>query len=148
MLLSIFLAVGAFLLAMAALFYDFAERKFRFALRENETGRFSDPVTRLVLVLSVAVVAMSVGKAIGDSLTRERAVADAEHQRQRIRTAFGNPELVVIAEFPAKMLREAADTHPEVAQKFNPLLALIRETPIPPDACAGVQLAHGSGAVP
>jgi hypothetical protein len=148
MLLSIFLAVGAFSLAMAALFYDFAERQFRLALRENESGRFSDPVARLILALSLAIVALSVGKAVGDSLTRDRAVADAEHQRQRIKTAFGDPELIVIAEFPAKMLREAADTHPEVAQKLNPLLALTRETPIPPDACAGVQLAHGSGAVP
>ena len=147
MLLSILLAVGAFVLAMAALFYDFGERQFRFAPRENETGRFADPVGRLVLVLSLAVVALSVGKAVGDSLTRNRAIAEAEHQRQRIKTAFGNPELIVIAEFPMVMLRAAADQHPEIAPTLNTLLALLRETPIPPDACAGVLLGHGSGAL-
>jgi hypothetical protein len=147
MLLSILLVVGAFVLAMAALFYDFAERQFRFAARENETGRFADPVRRLVLVLSLAVVALSVGKAVGDSLALNRAVAEAEHQRQRIKTVFGNPELIIIAEFPVVMLRAAADEHPEIAPPLNTLLALFRETPIPPDACAGVLLAHGSGAL-
>src|SRR5437763_8669623 len=99
MVLSIFLAVGAFCLAMAALFHDFAERRFRVAPAGDE--RFVDPVGRLVLALSLAVLALSVGKAVGDSWTRERAVADAEHQRQRIKTELGDPELVVIAEFPA-----------------------------------------------
>lgn len=146
MVLSIFLAAGAFILAMTALFYDFAERRFRVALREEE--RLADPVGRLVLVLSLAVLALSAGKAIGDSWTRERAIADAEHQRQRIKTEFGDPELIVIAEFPAAALRAQAKTHPELMAKLNQLFALIKETPIPPDACAGLQLAHGSGAVP
>src|SRR5262245_18526050 len=119
MLLSILFAVGAFALAMAAFFYDFAEQQFRFALRDTETARLADPVARLILVLSIAVFALSVGKAVGDSLTRNRAVAEAEHQRQRIKTAFGNPELIVIAEFPVVMLRAAADTHPEVAPPLN-----------------------------
>jgi hypothetical protein len=131
---------------MAALFYDFAERRFRVAPAGDE--RFVDPVGRLVLALSLAVLALSVGKAVGDSLTRERAVADAEHQRQRIKTELGDPELVVIAEFPAAALRKEAQTHPELTPKLNQLFALVKETPIPPDACAGLQLAHGSGAVP
>jgi len=146
MVLSIFLAAGAFILAMTALFYDFAERRFRVALREEE--RLADPVGRLILVLSLALLAISAGKAIGDSWTRERAIADAEHQRQRIKTEFGDPELIVIAEFPAAALRKQAETHPELTAKLNQLFALIKETPIPPDACAGLQLAHGSGAVP
>jgi hypothetical protein len=131
---------------MAALFYDFAERRFEMTLRWEEL--FADPVGRLVFVLSLAVLALSIGKAVGDSFTRERAVADAENMRQRIATVFGDPELIVIAEFPAAVLRKQAEIHPELTAKLNQLSALIKETPIPPDACAGLQLAHGSGAVP
>jgi hypothetical protein len=146
MLLSIFLAGGAFVLAMTALLHDVDARRLKIALRVAE--RFADPVGRLVLVLSVALLALSIGKAIGDGLTRERAVAEAERERGRLRTAFGDPELVVIAEFPAAGLRSAAKAHPELAAKLNELFALVRETPIPPDACAGLQVAHGAGAVP
>jgi len=146
MVLSIFLAAGAFVVAMAALFYDFSERRFQFALRAEES--FADPVGRLVLSLSLALLVLSIGKAVGDSWTRERAIAEAEHERERIRTGFGDPELIVIAEFPAAALRKQAQVHPELNAKLNQLFALIKETPIPPDDCAGLQLAKGSGAVP
>ena len=146
MVLSIFLAAGAFVVAMAALFYDFSERRFQFALRAEES--FADPVGRLVLSLSLALLVLSIGKAVGDSWTRERAIAEAEHERERIRTGFGDPELIVIAEFPAAALRKQAQVHPELNAKLNQLFALIKETPIPPDDCAGLQLAKGGGAVP
>jgi hypothetical protein len=149
MIISVSLAVLAFVLVITALFYDLEERRFRFSFWDGENRRFRD-IGRFaagLLVVSLAVVVFAVVDAIIVSSREIRAVAEAEHQMRRMTSVIGNPEVVIIAEFTGAAIRAEIEKDPGLAAKLNGLLLLAKETPIPPDACAGILIAEGGGAI-
>ncbi len=149
MLVSVSLAVGAFCLAIAALFYDLEARRFRFLLWDAEIGRPRPPGRPALILIGMclAVLLFSVGNAVYISWTTDRAFAEAEHQKRRMMTHIGNPEIVLVVEVTGAELRHQVDQDPALAQKLNELLALAKMTPIPAEECLGVVIAHGVGAI-
>jgi hypothetical protein len=149
MLTSITLAVAAFALTLVGLFYDSEERRFRLSVWDAENRRLRDPgpAGRIVLAVGAAVFAMSVAKGIADSIVTARAIAEAKHQQLRMTTLIGDPELILVSDFPVSTIRAQAETHPDVAIKLNQLFLMVKETPIPPDNCGGIVLSLGPGAI-
>jgi hypothetical protein len=149
MLVSIALAVVAFVVALVALCYDTVDGRFRFPFRDDETGayRLPDRTIQAILIVAFVVMTGSIVKSVVDITLGRRAEAEATRQWQRIRSLIGAPELVVIAEFPETKLRELTAGDPDATRVLDERLALVKETPIPPDACEGLLIARGTGAV-
>jgi hypothetical protein len=149
MLVAIALAVVAFLAALVALCYDTVDRRFRFPFQDEETGAWRRPEAVVPAILVIAFVAMTVSivKSVVDITAGRRAAAEAARQWERIRTQISAPEVVIIAEFPEAMLRQRTAGNPEATRLLAERLALVKETPIPPDDCEGLLIARGAGAV-
>ena len=151
MLVAIALAVVAFAVTLAALCYDPVDRQFRFLypFRNEETNAFRVPDNPVLVMLSVGFVVMLalIVLSVVDILDARFATADAKRQWQRMRSLISDPDVVVIAEFPEAMLRQQTAGDPEATRLLDERLALVKETPIPPDQCGGLLIGHGIGAV-
>ena len=77
MYISIALAVGAFVLVMAALFYDTAEGRFRVSFWDSETFRFVDPGRMVTVLVALAGIVLVV------------SVGQGGHRRQATRRSRG-----------------------------------------------------------
>lgn len=149
MLVSIGLAVVAFVLALVALCYDPVDQRFRLPLRDVETGayRIPEPAVQVIIGVAFAAMVVSAVKSVIDISTGRRAAAEAARQTERIRTQISTPEIIIIAEFPEAVLRAHTAGNSEATRLLNERLALVKETPIPPDDCGGLLIARGAGAV-
>jgi hypothetical protein len=149
MYVSIALAVGAFVLVIAALFYDAAEGRFRVSFWDSETFRFVDPGRTVIVLLAIAgiVLVVSVGKAVIDGWRLAAAEEEAIRQRLRVESKITKPEISILTELSGEDLRRRAPKNYDVSNRLQQLLALAKATPIPPDACAGIELARGKGAI-
>jgi hypothetical protein len=148
---AIALAVVAFVATLVALCYDPVDRQFRFLypFRDEETRAFrlpDNPVLVLLCVGFVAMVAMIVISVV-DILQTRSATADASRQWERMRSLISDPDIVIIAEFPEATLRQQTAGEPDATRLLDERLALVKETPIPPDQCGGLLIARGTGAV-
>ena len=150
MLLLLILSAAAFIVAMAALVYDPEEQALRFPLWDHELGRPFLP-NRFILIgagASLAIFIASLVTIAVEATSAAHARSEAERQGRRIRTLISQPDVIITAEFSEDDLRKRAATSPDASARLNQLLALIRETPIPPDPCSGIALRRGSGAIP
>ena len=149
MYISIALAVGAFLLVMAALFYDASEGRFRVSFWDSEAFRFVAPgrVVTVLLALAGIVLLVSVVKAVIDGRRLAAAEEEAIRQRLRVELKITDPEISILTELSGADLRKRAPDSYDVSNRLQQLLALAKATPIPPDACAGIELARGKGAI-
>jgi hypothetical protein len=151
MLVAIALAVVAFVVTLAALCYDPVDRQFRFLypFRDEENSAFRVPDNPVLVILCAGFVVMvaMIALSVVDILDARVATGDAKRQWQRMRSLISDPDVVVIAEFPEAMLRKQTAGEPEATRLLEERLALVKETPIPPDQCGGLLIARGTGAV-
>jgi len=151
LVVAIALAVVAFVVTLVALGYDPIDRQFRllYPFRDEETRAFRLPDNPILVILSIGFVAMvaTIAISVVDILQTRHATADAKRQWQRMRSLVSDPDVVVIAEFPEAMLRQQTAGEPEATRLLEERLALVKETPIPPDQCGGLLIARGTGAV-